>query len=109
MSNKIEPMHCKYFSDYVEKQQDSIPAQELVGTLKVHELNGNKAAFLYVTTDKDKYIRYDLPSFTMRYDNSIVAVIGRPYTKKVGEKTYNKLVVIRIRKLKSLGDKNEQA
>lgn len=91
IGDKLETRH---FGTYTEVRDDDITVQEFVGTVQVKEHNNIGAAFLYVRKAKNIYWRYDLPTFMKKYDGRKVAILGRPYVKQVGNKTYYKLVVI---------------
>ena len=90
---KGEQLQTKHFGIYTEMKESTIPAIELTGKVRVNSLNGLAAAFLY-TPSTTTPVRYDLPQFMQKFENQSVALIARPYTKQVGEKTYHKLVVI---------------
>lgn len=94
----------KYFGTFIDRMADRYIAQplvELTGTIKVHELNGIKAAFMYESLPDDKgYVRYDMPAFASKYENEYVAVLGRKVTKIVGDKQYNKLIVVQLKSLR---------
>lgn len=96
-------MITTYFGEFVDSDtKHSQPLEELTGTVKVHSLNGVEAAFLYSPDDSKKgYTRYDIPSFGKNYKDVIVAVLGRKITKEVNGKTYNKLIVVRMRMLRT--------
>lgn len=94
---KGQQISTKYFGIYTEqKDTDNLP-EELEGDVVVRSRNNLDAAFLFTTSGKA--CRYDLPSFMQNYKNCRVAVLGRKFTKTVGDKTYNKLVVISVKVL----------
>lgn len=88
----------KYFGEFNDDKDDAnIPLQEIIGTVKVHSLNGIQAAFLYESLLNGKgYIKYDLPQWACKYDNYECAVLGRVVIKEVGDKHYKRLVVVRL-------------
>ena len=90
----------KHFGMYTERMKNPLPLGEFVGTIKVHKLPGHPpVAFLYVCHDVDNYTRYDLPQFCQQFNEKKVAVLGRPYDKIVGERTYHKMLVVRVKEL----------
>lgn len=92
----------KHFGMYTERMKNPLPLGEFIGIIKVHKLPGHPpVAFLYVSHSIDDYTRYDLPEFCQQFNGKKVVILGRPYEKIVGERTYNKMIVIRIKKLKN--------
>ncbi len=102
-ANKIQENQViltKHFGEYTEHMKNPLPLGEFVGTVKVHTLpNHAPVAFLYVSYGVDNYIRYDLPQFCQQFNSKKVVILGRPYNKIVGERTYNKMLVVRVKEL----------
>lgn len=77
------------------------PAKEFTGVVRVttDAASGISATYLYADSDvgNDRPFRYDLPAFMKKYDKMPVAILGREYTKKVGRKTFYKIIVIAVR------------
>lgn len=85
-------MKTKYFGEYVEYKDNDIPVVEMEGQVKVRDLHGRKGVYLWQAGPE--LVRYDLPHFMQSYNEQTVVLLARPYAKKVGERVYNKLVVV---------------
>lgn len=96
-------MKTTYFGEFVDNNTKyTQPLEELTGCIKVHELNGVKAAFIYCALpDKKGYVRYDMPIWAEKYNNLVVAVLARKIVKEVNGKQYNKLIVVACRALRT--------
>lgn len=104
-------MRTKHFGEFIDNcdKHKDLEIYELEGTVKVHELNGIRAAFLFVPLTSNPpgyvkpgkpYVKYDLPAFAQPYDNHIVACLARVVTKEINNRIYNKLIVIRLKALR---------
>lgn len=105
-------MKTQYFGEYTEKHNNTIPASELTGLVRVHNVKDKYLVYLKTKAG----VIYDLPAFMTKYINRTVAVIARIYNKTVNvatkdncvvQKTYNKLVVIRARPIDALEEELE--
>lgn len=95
-----DTMETTFFGTYVEQKDTSLPASEFIGTVKVFSYDStSKAAYLFT---KDK--RYDLPAFMQKYDGQTLAVLGRHYTKQIGNKIFDKIIVIAVKQLRVTRD-----
>ena len=105
-------MKTQYFGEYNEQQENTLPAIEITGKVKVHCIKNNY--LVYLKTESGTI--YDLPMFMTKYVNRTVAIIARIYNKihtvktndGVIQKTYNKLVVIRARPIDILDEELEE-
>lgn len=97
--SKGDTLQTEHFGLYREKYDTDLPTGETIGILRVKELNGYAACFLYEST-ADGTMRYDMPAWTVRYVNRKIAVLGRHWDKIVDGKTYHKIVVIGLREVK---------
>ena len=82
-------MQTKYFGEYVEKTNNTAPAGEYEGYIRVHKIKDDY--FPYIIVDGKSY---DVPKFMIPYTNRKVAFIGRKYAQVKNNVTYNKFVII---------------
>lgn len=97
---KGDTINTKYFGTYIEHTDKAEPAEEIVGVVRIKQRQNDLAYYLYTDEPGNKSYRYDIPPFMAKYDKQRVAVLARRYQKQVGEKLYNKLIVIAVRVIK---------
>lgn len=101
---KGDILRTKYFGTYTEERDTTVPVTEITGRVQLKQYMPDTPAYLW-STDTGVAIRYDLPAFMKKYQGCKVAILGRQYQKQVGEKVYNKLVVVGTRVLELPQDK----